>query len=461
MFAKSIRSILVLTFVLGLLAACGGQAAPTPAPAEKEQPAATEKAAAEQPAATEEAPAKPGTLQVWVSWGDNPAQIQELFNKYGEANNVKVQVNAPVDLDKITAALSGSQPPDILVMGDTQQVPTWANEGLVFPLDEIIAASKIDTNDIFPAMLGQCAYKDDHYCLPWGTDTYALYWNKDLFEEAGLDPEKPPKSLEELAEYADKLTKVDANGEITQIGFIPDFSWSHHEVFIPMFGGFWISDDGKKVQLDSPAVIDGIKWQQQFYTKYGPEKVLKFTSSLGDYNSAEHGFMSGKVAMMVDGEWMTGPNFIQGLAPELYYGVAPLPPPAEHPERAETNMVEGTVVMIPSGVQDKAAAGKLLAWMMSPEIVAEEMVANFNLPSSKKAAEDPRFLENEKFKMFLDLSHSPNSRYMVLNPVHNDIQTELGLVFEKVAHAGADPEPLLKEAQAKLQAQLDKAMASK
>jgi hypothetical protein len=50
---------------------------------------------------------------------------------------------------------------------------------------------------------------------------------------------------------------------------------------------------------------------------------------------------------------------------------------------------------------------------------------------------------------------------MVLNPVHTDIQTELGLIFEKVAHAGADPEPLLKEAQAKLQTQLDQALASK
>jgi ABC-type glycerol-3-phosphate transport system substrate-binding protein len=170
--------------------------------------------------------------------------------------------------------------------------------------------------------------------------------------------------------------------------------------------------------------------------------------------------MSGKVAMMVDGEWMTGSNFIQGLAPELYYGVAPLPPPADHPERAGTNVVQGTVVLIPSGVADKAAAGKLLAWMMTPEIVAEEMVANFNLPSSKKAAQDPRFLENEKFKMFLELSQSPNTKHMVLNPVHTDLLSELGLIFEQVAHAGADPEPLLKEAQTKLQAQLDEALAS-
>lgn len=456
MFVKRLCSTIALVILLALLAACG-QAAPAEAPAPQEETAAEQPAQQEEAAAEE--PAEPGTLRVWVTWGDNPAQMQELFNRYAEANNVTVQLNAPVDQDKVVAALSGSQPPDVLVLGGPDDVPGWVNEGLLAPLDEIITASNIDKDDIFPAMLAQCSYKDDHYCLPWGTDTYGLYWNKDLFEEAGLDPEKPPQTLEELTEYADKLTKLDDNGEITQIGFIPDFSWGHQEQYIPMFGGFWVSEDGTKVQLDSPAVIEDLKWEQQFYTKYGPDKVLKFTSSLGDYNSAEHGFMSGKVAMMVDGEWMTGPNFIQGLAPELYYGVAPLPALADHPERAGMNMVQGTVAVIPSGVADKAAAGKLLAWMMSPEIVADEMVANFNLPSSKKAAQDPRFSENEKFKAFLELSQSPNTQHMVLNPVHTDILNELGLIYEKVTHAGEDPEPLLQEAQTKLQSQLDAALA--
>jgi multiple sugar transport system substrate-binding protein len=449
--------------LLVLLVACGQAAAPVEEPAAEEPaaeaPAATEQPAAEAAAEQPEEAVEPGTLRVWVTWGDNPAQLQELFNKYAEANNVKVEVNAPVADDKVIAGLSGSQPPDILVLGAPDNVPAWTNEGLLTPLDEVISANNINKDDIIPAVLSQCAYKGDHYCLPWGTDTYALYWNKDLFEEAGLDPEKPPQTLEELAEYADKLTKVDANGEITQIGFVPDFSWAHYEQYIPQFGGFWISDDGTQVQLDSQPVIDELKWEQQFYTKYGPDKVLKFVSSLGEYGSPQHGFMDGKVAMMVDGEWMTGPNFIQGLKPDLFYGVAPLPPLADHPERAGTNTVQGSVAVIPSSVADKAAAGKLLAWMMSPEIVAEEMVANFNLPSSNKSAEDPRFQENEKFKVFLELSKSPNTRSIILNPVHTDILQELARIHEKVVHGGEDPEPLLKELQAKLQADLDKALS--
>jgi len=160
----------------------------------------------------------------------------------------------------------------------------------------------------------------------------------------------------------------------------------------------------------------------------------------------------------VDGEWMTGDNFIGLFAPELWYGVAPIPYPAGQPERAGTNLVQGTVAVIPSGVQSLEASGKLLAWMMSPEIVAEEMVANFNLPSSGEAAKDPRFLENEKFVKFMELANSPNATSAIFTSISGELLTELELIEQQVLHEGADPEPLLQEAQEKLQKMLDEAL---
>lgn len=419
-------------------------------------------APAAQPAA-EEAPAAAAeeqrVLRVWITWGDNPAQLQALFNKYGEANNVRVEVNSPVDDDKVIAGLSGSEPPDVLVLGGPDSVGTWAREGLVTPLDDFLAQGEVDVEDIFEAPLSQCRYQGKYYCLPWGTDTYALFWNKDLFEEAGLDPERPPETMEELAEYARKLTKFDENGNMIQVGFIPDFSWSHLGLYVAMMGGYWYSEDGTQILFTSDPVVNALKWEQQFYCEYDVDEVLRFTSAFGGYMSPDNGFYAGKVAMMVEGEWQPGPNFIQKYKPELYYGVAPFPPPADHPERKNTNLVSGTVALIPSGVKDKAAAWKLMAWMMSPEIVAEEMVANFNLPSSKKAAEDPRFHENEKFEVFLKLMGDPNARAPILTPINAEVDTELGQIEEQVLHTCADPLPLLQAAQEKLQPLLDKALA--
>lgn len=434
MFGKYIRFVVVLVTLMSLLTACGGKGAGTAGGGE------------------------PEVLRVWITWGDNPAQIQELFNRYGEANNVKVEVNSPVEDDKVIAALSGSEPPDVLVLGGPDNVSTWVNEGLVAPLDDLAATYKIDLQDIYPAMLAQGKYQGKLYALPWGSDTYGLFWNKDLFEEAGLDPEKPPETMEEMLEYADKLTKVDADGTITQLGFVPDFSWSHIEQYIKLYGSYWFNDDGTKVQLDTPEMIAAMKWEQQFYTTYGIDEVLRFVSSTGEYDSPEHGFMSGKIAMMVDGEWMTGDNFIAGLKPDLWYGVGPIPYPVAKPENKGTNVVGGTVALIPSGVKNQDAAAKLLAWMMSPDILAEEMVANFNLPSSKEAAKDPRFQENEKFATFMDLASSPNTTYNIFTPISADLLTELDLIEQKVLHEGADPGPLLRDTQEMLQAKLDKAL---
>ncbi len=441
--------LVVGVLLLALLAAC---APPAAAPA---APAAEKAEKKEAPAAAKEQK----VLRVWITWGDNPAQLQALFDKYGEANNVKVEVNSPVDDDKVIAGLSGSEPPDVLVLGGPDSVGTWAREGLITPLDDFLAGGEVDLNDIFEAPLSQCKYQGKYYCLPWGTDTYALFWNKDLFEEAGLDPEQPPQTMEELAEYAKKLTKFDENGNMIQVGFIPDFSWSHLGLYVAMMGGYWYSEDGTQILFTSDPVVNALKWEQQFYCDYNVDEVLRFTSAFGGYMSPDNGFYAGKVAMMVEGEWQPGPNFIQKYKPELYYGVAPFPPPQDHPERKNTNLVSGTVALIPSGVKDKAAAWKLMAWMMSPEIVAEEMVANFNLPSSKKAAEDPRFHQNEKFEVFLKLMSDPNARAPILTPINAEVETALGQIEEQVLHTCADPLPLLEEAQAKLQPLLDKALS--
>ena len=299
----------------------------------------------------------------------------------------------------------------------------------------------------------------DILCLPWGTDMYALFWNKDMFEAAGLDPETPPATMEELAEFADQMTVIGADGTIEQLGFLPDMGWSHSDLYVRMFDGFWYSEDGTQLTANSQPVVDALLWQQQFYTKYGADQVLAFSSGWGDlYMSPDYPFYTGQLAMYVDGEWMTGPNFISQFKPEASYGVAPFPPPADHPERANTAVVQGTVAVIPAGAKNMEASAKLLAWMMSPAIVAEEFCYNANLPTSKEAAKDPCFTSNPKFKVFTDLMASPNAKYIITTPISLELNDALGLVEEQVLHTGADPKPLLDALQAEFEPKLEEAL---
>jgi multiple sugar transport system substrate-binding protein len=424
--------LLVASF---LLSACGGE---------------------KEPAGGEEAQQ---VLRVWITWGDNPAQIQALFDKYGEMAGVKVEVTSPVDEDKILPALTGSEPPDVLVLSGGDLVKSYAQEGLVDELAGAIEIGGIDLNDMFPAPMTQCKQGDKLYCLPWGTDLYALFWNKDLFEAAGLDPETPPKTMEELVEFADKLTIVGTDGRLEQIGFIPDLSWSHSDLYARMFGGFWYSDDGTQLTVNSQPMLDSLLWQQQFYSKYGVENVLAFASGFGEYSSPDHPFYAGKVAMMVEGEWQTGPNFISNFKPELNYGVAAFPPPQSNPERAGTIVNQGTVALIPSGAKDKEASAKLLAWMMSPEVIAEEMCANANLPTSKKAADDDCFKAmGPKFQVFIDLMSSSNAFAVITTPLSLELNDALGSAEEEILHTGAEPLPLLEAIQTEFEPKLAEIM---
>ena len=169
-------------------------------------------------------------LRVWIQWGDNPQQLQQLFDKYTAVSGIKVEVTAPLEEDKILPALTGSEPPDILILSGGDYVKSYAKENLVMELSDAIKTGGIDLNDFFAAPLDQCKMGNQILCLPWGTDMYALFWNKDMFEAAGLDPNTPPATMEQLAEFADKLTKIDADGTIEQIGFLPDQAWGHPDL---------------------------------------------------------------------------------------------------------------------------------------------------------------------------------------------------------------------------------------
>ena len=402
------------------------------------------------------AASEPEVLRVWIQWGDNPQQIQELFDKYTASSGIKVEVTAPIEDDKILPGLTGSNPPDVLVLSGGDLAKSYYKEGLVDELSSAIKDGNIDMEDMFPAPLTQCEQGDKILCLPWGTDAYALFWNKDMFEAAGLDPEKPPATMEELVEFAEKLTIVGADGTIEQIGFIPNHSWSHTDLYVRNFGGFWYSDDGSKLTVNSQAMIDALTWQMQFFTKYGVDNVQAFSSGFGEYGSPDAPFYAGKVAMMVEGEWQTGPNFISALKPELNYGVAAFPPPADHPERANTIVNQGTVVVIPSGAVNKEASAKLLAWMMTPEIVAEEFCFNANLPTSKKAAEDPCFEAlGPKFKVFVDLMSSPNAYAALTSPLSLELNDAMGAAEERILLTGTDPKTELDAIQAEFEPKFD------
>ena len=416
-----------------------------------------------------------GVLRVWATWGDDRDKIQPLFDRYTQETGQPVKVASRVRLNQLEEALASDTPPDVVILSNNAPVASYYQQGWVEPLDDWIEATDIDMADIYPAPLSQCNLSDGSYaCLPWGADAYALYWNKDLFAAAGLDPVQPPSSMEEMLEYAEQLTVQDEAGEFSRVGFIPDYPRSQIGLYAHMFGGSWFAEDSDKLMVNSQPMIDALNWQLQPYKQMEAAEADQFISSIYPNSNSKHpvfggvrmncqqchrytppkknmpenGFYDGKVAMLVDGEWQLGTNYISNFEPDLNYGVAPFPASALHLELANSSLIQGSVVVISTNTQDKAAAANLLAWMMTPETVADLAYSTNLLPTSHTAAQDLRFEQIPNYKMFMDLVASPNSSSIISTRNNGEVNQALAEAERDLLHeTGGDPASLLSNIQ--------------
>lgn len=125
---------------------------------------------------------------------------------------------------------------------------------------------------------------------------------------------------------------------------------------------------------------------------------------------------------MLDGQWQVGPEQLSAGLSQVDYGIAPFPPLSTGSQAEVTTLVQGPVVVIPSSAVDKESAALLLAWMSSPEKLAEAAFVNSMLPSSYTAATDSKFQQIPYFEMFLELISQPSSGR--LSPLQTS--TEIG-----------------------------------
>ena len=379
-----------------------------------------------------------GVLDVWATWGEGSDHLQSILDRYSQLSGIPVKVTTHVRSGDLLSSLTATKVPDIVILSNVDPLESYFTQGFVEPLDGWFEDADINLEDFYSAPLEQCKSMDGIYlCLPWGSDVDALFWNKDLFEAAGLDPERAPQTMEELYEYSKKLTIRNEKGKLSQVGFIPDLPHSHTNLYIRMFGG--ISHDVTEAELNATAqpAIDAENWQQQFDNLYTTDDLADFVRSFTPYMTSSHpiyagkrmscqqchratpvrnnktpdvGFYEGRVAMMIDSQWQVSLIARSTDLPLMNYGVAPVPPSSAHPEMAKATVVQGPVLFIPASTVDKDEAVRLLAWMTSPEILAEAADTFYMLPVSQTAAQDANFQENPALKLFIELMTSPNTK---------------------------------------------------
>jgi len=222
-------------------------------------------------------------------------EIVKDFNK--EHPNIKV---VPIysgsywdTMEKAMTSALGGNPPDVAVFCNVH-TRTAVDANIVIPIDKFIEkrGGEAYLSQFFPAFLLNCQIDGKTFAIPYQRSTPIFYWNKDLFRERGLDPNTPPENWSDLVDYAQRLTKRDAAGNIVHYGLhlVPDY-WIFG-CFVLQNGGKLDSDTGDEVYFDNPETIEVLKLWVDLARK---RKVVPIHT---DYGAMAADFAKGVTAMM-------------------------------------------------------------------------------------------------------------------------------------------------------------------
>ena len=233
--------------------------------------------------------------------GDAAKLMEDLCAQYNEENpDVVVEPvytgNYDDTVTKIQTAIQGGTPPDVFVSLATQRF-TMASTGMAMPLDDLIAADEDGEEyikDFLPGFMEDSYVDGKIYSIPFQRSTEIMYYNKDLFRAAGLDPEQPPKTWDELVEYAQKLTNDKTKGVgIALNSGSAQWQFTGFCLQNSKDGKMLMSEDGKKVYFDTPENVEALQFWLDLQNKY---KVM--AEGIVQWTDLPTQFLAQEVAMI-------------------------------------------------------------------------------------------------------------------------------------------------------------------
>jgi ABC-type glycerol-3-phosphate transport system substrate-binding protein len=290
--------------------------------------------------------------------------------------------------------------------------------------------------------------------MPSTPATLALHYNKKLFREAGLDPERPPRTIAELNEYAKKLTKFDDKGNLTQLGFSPLEPGWWNELWPRWFGGeLW---DGKaRITADSPECLAAFEWIQSYPKSIGVDRIQRFTNLGGNFQSSQNLFIAGKVGMELQGVWMN--LFISQYNPSLEWAAAPFPSVRE--DMKDVTLTECDVVAIPRGARHPDEAWEFVKFLQRQDNMEELNLMQQKFSPLAKVSEDfYRRHPNPYAIIFRKLAESPNARASIRTQVYDELVDEIGPAIDLIWRMEDTPANALRRVTERMQPKLDRAM---
>jgi len=399
-------------------------------------------------------------LKYWTPWGATYQEMQkQILDKFNETHpNIKaeyVYVSWTGFQQKIMTSVAAGTPPDVVVTWFSSRMAPMAALGILTPLDDFLEGDpELNPENVYPGAWNQAIYKGKKYGFAYCAGSSLLMWGKKVFREAGLDPERAPKTFTELSEYSEKLFEQDEKGRIKRIGIMPWASmWDSAQNWYYIFGGKHYDPETDKMCVDCPENIEALQWMVNYVNKYGgADAVTDFGQSLGQ--QAVDLFLAGMESMRFQHSWYL--SYMHKFSPDFEYGVAPLPVYGKpSPQKAPLLGADGMVM--PLGVKHPEEAWTFMRWMMTE---GETMFAEWQgtLATRKDAnlkIKWPDYIPPEVLQMYIDVLSK--ARPVLDLPITSILEDRLSAEGDKALRNEISAEQALKNVQKVVEKEWEKA----
>jgi multiple sugar transport system substrate-binding protein len=412
-------------------------------------------------------PAERLELDMWYRWGTEGAGAKSLVactEKFSEDNplmqvkaiSVPAGGDAMISEKLMTAILSGN-PPEIAEI-DMFLCPTWAARAAWEDLTPLCEAEGIDVEEVyFLWAADEMRYQGRVYAQPLFTDLTAFAWNKDIFREVGLDPERPPQSAEELVEYADKIDKKEA-GKYTRIGFDPTSTvipWALGYFYLGCKtdpAGDFYDFQQMKCTCNHPRIVEALEWKTWWCERYGMEELDSFTAVFGWGEMDPLGL--GLAGMEALGSWM--PDMYREYFPDMELGISFFPIPEKYGGLAPGSCMGTEGLSIPRGVESpyREAAWEYIKWQSGPEGALMFNKGAHNQTARKDLNEHPFYRRDPLAAAYADIAPCGFNRPAIAEG--GLLWTELLAAGDKAIHGQGEPQDLLDEVARKVDEAMEK-----
>jgi len=454
-----LSALLIFSMVLS---ACGPTATPTP------EPAAPQVAPTLPPVPTEPVPTAvpeaPGITRMtfWHSMsgdvgGKAIPQLANEFNSGQEKCYVVYTYQGTYDdsLNKLKAGVQSGDTPSVIQLFDIG-TRLMVDLGVAEPVQTFIDKESYDVSDLEPNLLAYYTVDGKQWSMPFNSSTPMLYFNKDAFIKAGLDPENPPRTWDEFADAARKLTIKDASGTVTQYGgAFAVYGW-FFEQLLAVSGGYYADNENGRAGLATKATFnspEGVAILDWWKSMYDEGILANYGRTTVDTRSA---FNAGQTAMILESTAALR-GLMDSTKGKFEIGTAFLPRPNEAAYDISGTVIGGASVWIVKDrpVEEQECAWEFIKFLASPEKQAYWQTMSGYFPIRKAAYENQLSVDwratYPQFQTAIDQLHAaPNNTFTqggLIGVFPTARQTIEGAIEEVLAGKGTSQEVLDKAAE--------------